>query len=804
MNEYMAKKFAGDVPWNCDDPEKLGTVISDFVENYDDFLTPWTRTWFDNFNFIHGNHNYVWSQKWGFAVDTDTISTRFNKSISMRSKTNVSRTVFESLSSLIFGNAPDWDVLAADESSSQGRRFQKIIEKTLDYYYERLAMDKELRTFTNNLVTYGLAAAKVDWSVNAGHMIETPLLEEQDVSLFTGYPQTLDSIGIVDTIIADNNNNGEPLTEKRLVPKRGLNGEVMTESKWSGDVRVTTLTPFEYRRELNPHGAHKCKWYQHIRIIDYDDFLDEYGEMDGRTKYFDKIRPGVLSNSLYKFAIRQFLRMNFITPMSSGDMRRRTFSALKEEFLKNKVIVIEHYDRPHPTKFNKGRMCAVVNGYVTNITRPQYSTNRVNGWHPFVEAGWITLSPSAIPSGPMNDITEKNRELDTLDSLIDTSSLRNLGSMMLIKAGSGLDAQKLKAEPGMIEEVNDLDSVRYVRDQLPIPPIATQLRDMKKDDIYEISGAQDAIRGDRSKGISSGYGQKIIEEREQRRLTPVRRELERATAEIGQKIIACQRACAATLGEHMFGFLKRSAAGQFSEKDILAYLKTPITFGVDVNVRAGSMVAKSNAAQQQDIMDMIEKTPAGQRLQDAGVLDNVLKKFGVEVLRDKSSVHRDKAARENEVFWDLGTLGPDATGVQIPVVCDMDDHELHIQAHEIDYVEKFDDIQHDEFQLTLRMMHIDMHKIYQRENVGELPQGTAYNFKQIYDQAKALPPRNLGQIQELQKQAEQIKLQNKAQAQQGQPGGQPNQEASQTQGGQQAEKKDEQAQGQVGREMGGA
>jgi hypothetical protein len=451
----------------------------------------------------------------------------------------------------------------------------------------------------------------------------------------------------------------------------------------------------------------------------------------------------------------------------------------------------------------EGRMCVVVNGYATHVTKPQYSTSKVNGWHPFVEAAWITLAPSSIPSGPMNDITAKNRELDTVDSLIDTSTLRNLGSMILVKSGSGLDPQRMWAEPGLIQEVNDLNCMTYARDPLPIPPITMQLRDMKKDDIYEISGAQDAIRGDRSKGLSSGYAQKVVEEREQRRLTPVRRELERATAEIGQKIVACLKTNVTSLDDQTFGFLKRSAAGQFSDKDIVAFLQTPLDQGVDIMVRAGSMVSKSQASKQADIMEFIQKTPASERLNDAGVLDNVLKDFGIDALRDKSAVHRDKVQRENELFFDLGNLGPNATGVQIPVVCPADDHQIHITDHELDLVEKWDDIQHDEFQMTLRMFHIDMHKVYQKEQIGELPQGSAYNFGQLYDQAKSMQPRSLQEVQALKAQGDQIKLQNTAKANTAPaPGGQPNQDAAQTQGGQQAQTANNQAQAQVGREQG--
>jgi hypothetical protein len=807
MSSFIRKKLnCKDVPWCEDDPAKLGPCITSFAERHDSYLADWSQVWFENFNFIYGNHDTKWSKKWGFAVDVDFLSRR-SRSINTRSKTNVTRTMFESLSNSIYGSPPDWDVSAADESSSQGRRFQKVVEKMLAFYYETLVMDKEVRTYVNNITAYGLTAAKVDWCVSDGQIVSVPLMEEKEVSLYEQYPQQLDAMGVVDTIIASDNGEGQHQTRTQLVPKRGPDGAVMMESRWTGTPRVTCLTPFEYRREPNPHGAHKAKWIQHYRVMDFDDYLNEYEKMDGRTAYFDRIKPGLMNSSAYKFALKQFMRMMFVTPQGQENNDSSSRANLKTEFLKNKVVVIEHYDKPDPDKWPEGRLTVVVNGYATHVTKPQYSIRKAGGWHPFVESNWLTLAPSSIPSSPMNDITAKNRELDTLDSLVDTSTRRNLGSIGLIKTGSGLDPQRITGDPGQLIEVNDLNAMAWVRDPLPVPPIIADLRSMKKEDMQEISGAGDSMRGDRSKGVSSGYGQKIIEEREQRRLTAVRREVERGVAEIGQKLIACVRKCSPTLDDVTYGYLKRSAAGQFSDKDIKAFLEAPLDYGVDIYVKAGSMLAKSPASKEATMMEVLQKTQVGNRLADAQVMDNFLKEMGISVLRDDSSVHRDKATRENEVFTDIGQFGPEST-LQIPVVCAEDDHDIHIASHKKDLVEKFDDIQNDEFQLTIRNFHMEMHKIHKREQLGEVPQGTAHEFKQIYNQAKELPTRDVGQLIQLKQQADQVAQQQQnpatnAAAKGQPPGGAPNATPENSQGGKMAATNNQKATQQSQREVGG-
>lgn len=796
MSFQQAKKACPDLPWCNDDPNQLGRVISQFTEKHDEYLAPWAQRWFENFQYIYGNHDIQWSKKWGFAMDMDFLR-RGIPSINQRSQTNSTRTIFESLSSLIFGNMPAWEVISAQAGSSQGSRFQNLLEKMLDCYFERLVMDVELRSFTNILTAYGMAAAKISWNPKSGRMMDIPVLENREANLFENVATNADPFGLVDVIRNSRNSQGEPRHEMRLLQARDENGAVKTKRGWAGEVDVAVRTPFEYRREMTTKGSHKSKWFQDIQILDYDEYLTKYEDMDGRTKYFDQIRPGVMTSFSYKFALRQFIRMLFITPVSQQDVRRMTTTSIKSDFLRRKVAVVEHYDEPNAEMWPEGRVTVVVNGLCTHVTQPQYSINAVGGWHPFVEASWLTLSPSPMPTAPINDVTAKNKELNTLDSLVDTSTLRNMGSALLIKNGSGLDPQSMTGDPGQILPCNDpATAARWLRDEQPIPPVIHQLRDSKKEDMYEGSGAQDAIRGDRSKNVTAGFAFRVLEEREQRRLTPVRHELEKAVSRIGQKIIACVKHNVTELDEDVLGYLKRSAAGGFNEKDIMAFMRTPLDFGVDVNVVSGSMVSKSKSSIQAGLMDIIQKTPASNRLENAEVMDRFLKFNDAELLRDDSGAHRDRAKRENEIFGDIGRIGPQGTGIQIPAVCSEDDHEIHIALHRRDMIEKFEEISSDEFEMTLRHTHIEMHKIYAKEKAGTVPAGTAHQGAAIVAQAQSQPERQLPELAQMKTQADQNKqmaAQGAAQSQAQAPGQgaatqNPSAPADQTQGGKAAGK----------------
>lgn len=746
MNFEQLKETCPDLPWCQDDPEKLGNCISQFVEKHDSYLSGWTQKMYENFQYIYGNHKATWSKKWGFAVDVDFLR-QSSPSMATHSQTNVTRTSFESLCSLIFGNAPDWDVQSADETSTQGRRFQKITEKLLICFYERLQMEKRIRSFVGVLTSYGFAGAKISFDRNAGRIMEIPEYEEISVPLYEVVP-TSDPMGILKGVFNQTNESGENREEKRIVNKRNADGSIKTKTVQAGDTKFEVLTPFELR--FDTAGFENAKWIEHVRVMDFDDYIAEFAEEDGRTKYFEMIRPGRLTEAANDFSIKQFLRMQFMTPIPGDEVRRRTSNAIKEDFLRHKVVVIEHYDKPNAERWPEGRRVIVVNGLCTHIQlKANYRTNKSDGWHPFVVASWLSLAPSPMPSSPLNDVTAKNKELDRLDSQIDMSSARNFGSAVLIKQQSGIDPDQFFNAPGQVFSVPNVnDAINYVRDSSPIPPNSSDLRQQKKDDIYEISGAQDAIRGNRSKGATSGYAQKVIEEREQARLTPVRKEVENAVAGAGQKIIACHKANAKELDKDVFAYIQRSAAGEFSTADVEAFLKNEIDYAVDINVTAGSMVAKSKASIQATLIELVQKTPAGQRLQDAEVLDNFLKFFDAQVLRDGTSVHRDRAIKENDIFSDVGKLGPEATGLQLPVVSWADDDDIHITYHRRDMAQKFNDLQTNEFELLVREFHIARHEMQSREKKGEVPAGSTHTFTETYVNAQNNKPSQLPEIQQ--------------------------------------------------------
>jgi hypothetical protein len=734
----MAQKMSPELPWNCWDVDKLGPTTMKFMEEQEPFFARWAEIWYQNMQFVYGNQSLRWSRRYGYAVDSDFF--RSAPAMNQRAQTNLMRTIAESLSALIYSNLPTWEVDAANQKSIKGKRFQKIVQNMLDSYMTRLCMDRELATAAMSYVVFGQMCAFVDWKDRAGEILQIPQWDKKQTPIFTDYmasnPITQGLLEIPTPVLDE---QGQPRYEERWEPRLDGAGRQVTEQTITGDVGVDMLTPFEYRRQIGSSGAHKSKYWERIRLIDYDEFLDEYGDLEGRTSKWNSVRPVYTNPAIYRIAMRHFMRMQMTCPPSLGDVYQRPQSMYRSSMFRSKVLIVDHYDAPHPVKWPTGRRAVIVNGEAVIVGKPRYHTNKKDGWHPFVEAQWFNIAPSSMASGPITDSIQKNRELNVADSLQATSLRRNMGSQLLIKTGAGFDPQRMTGEPGMMHVVNDPMAFRWLHDDMPIPPVVAQLRQQIKDDVYETSGAQDAIRGDKTPGVGSGYQERQIQEREEKRLAPARKIFGYFVAGIGEKMWACLKQNVVNIDTSVMGYLQRCASGEYTPQDVVALLSSEIDFGVEINIKADSMAAKSKATDQATLLELL-KGPAGVRAQNPKVLDEILKFFDVEHLRDESGAQRDRAGRENEVFQDMLRLGLDTEGLTRPVVIFEDDDDLHIAEHTDFMVQNTDEIlKNPEFYREF-LIHNEAHRLQKQEKEGQLMPGAAQQVPQMMGQVAPTPP----------------------------------------------------------------
>ena len=759
QNVAKAKAFSPQLPWNVTDPRDLGPTVIQFLHDQEPFYRRWAQRWYENFQFLYGNQNLKWSRRNDYAVDYDFLLRR-TPVINQKVQTNLVRIITESLASFIFGNTPDWDVESMTESSVKGKAFKRIVEKVLECYTTRLCLNVEWNIGSVMFALYGQCAWKVDWQANAGSILEIPRYNKVVRPTFVDWmaPNQMTG-GLFESPVPYLGPNGMPQSEEVWEKALDQLGNQIVDRMMSGDVRVDTLSPFEYRRPMGSPGMHKDKYIEQILFLDYDEYLDRYESVGGKTSQWGQVKPLFSDQALYAFAAKLFLRMQMTTPPTFNDTFRRADNTFRNASFRQKVIVVEHYDRPHPVKWPMGRKLVITNGICTHVTVPNYHTNKLDGWHPYIEAQWMRVGPSSIASGPVNDVVQKNRELNVKDSLIATSVRRNMGSILLNKINNGVDKDQLVGDPGMVVDVADPFAMRWLHDDMPIPPIMSELRQMDKDDTYEVSGAGDSLRGERSVGASSGYQQRQLQEQEEKRLTPARENWELAISGCGEKLFTCLKTNVVQLSPDVMGFLMRSAAGGFTADDVMSLLGNQIDYGVDIRVKKSSMSFKSKASQQALLQEMAQHPAVAQRLQnDAKVVDEYLKFFDADQFRDRSASQRDRAQKENEHFIDLLRK----QGKNEPKVLYEDDDNIHMAEHAEFLLQNADEIMQDQQFFMQFLLHQETHRIQDQEKQAKLMPGATLAAPQMQAMAmQQLPPSAAGIYLDAQMRAQQAAMQMK-------------------------------------------
>jgi hypothetical protein len=746
-NVTKAMSLAPEDPWNQTTPEALGPCITQFIDGHESYFRKWAENWYMTMQYVFGQHNFRWSRRNGFAVDFDWLREKRSPSSYVRAYTNIARIAVESLSSGLYSNMPSWDVEAVDDSATSGRRQKKIVGRLLDGLFKTLQCDKDGAAAAFVFSMFGQMAFESGWNPMAGRVIEQPRYLKSQKPTFTSWMADNPIVpgSFIETPTAVKDPTGRPYLEDSWNIARDSQGREIVDRIFTGNPQLNVLTPFEYRRAVGSGGMHKTRYVQIFRLLDYDQWLDIYGQLGGKTRFFKDVQPVYAMASVYQFALRFYMRMMYVTPPAGEEYGTRWGSTMTGG-LKHKVLVVEHYDEPHPLKWPEGRRVINANGACTHILKPDYNTMKLDGWHPLSEAQWMNAYPSSVASGPMQDLVKKNQELNVMDSFIATAMRRSLGGQYLIKIGSGIDPNRLVGEPGLAHEVTDPYGIRILHDELAIPPVVAAIREMQKTDAYDQSGALESQRGKSDEG-NSGYQTKLFEEREEKRLAPARKAFRAAMAGAGEKLVYALHKNVIKLDDALMGYLISNASGEFTPQDVIAFLSKPLNIGTQINIVENSMVFKSTASMKADMTQMAQNPAVQQRLaSDAKTLDKFLKVFGMEQLRDASAPQRERAERENEVFLDMMRLGKNMEGISRPIVIYEDDDTIHEDAH-TDFIVQYWDIVRDNPDFLMEFYtHQERHRLQREEKAGKLLSGASMLTGQMVQMGSQQPTPTAEQV----------------------------------------------------------
>lgn len=722
LKEGVTKSLsiARDLPWNVISPDELGPVIMRFTNSHEPYFRRWAENWFTTMQYIFGQHAFKWSTRGGYAVDYDDIGRRDGQQTRVRPYTNIARIAVEALSSGLYSNAPSWEVNTTTRESVDGRRQQRIMSKLLTAHFEQGMLDKDVMAGAFAFSVFGQIAWDTWFNQTGGRVMKLPRMAPQPSLDQQGMPVMNPITGsYVTAPVPTLGSDGQPMQGQNVNYVRGPDGNVIYDTVSPGSTELNVLTPFEYRREVGSSGMHKSKYVQIFRLLDFDAFQDRYGILPGRTKFFGAIQPVSAMAMVWEFAFRLFSRLQYVTPPSSLDIGTR-WGGGSISTLMRKVLVIEHYDKPHPVKWPLGRRVIVANGRCTHVGLPDFHTQKLDGWHPLSEAQWNNPYPSSISSGPTQDLVVKNREIDNIDRNMALAVRRQLGSHYLVKVGSGIDPERLTGEPGVALEVTDPYGIRILHDEMPIAPAAVQYRAQNMQEAYDQAAALESQRGVGMEG-SSGYQTQLLQNSEDKRLAPARRAFRMSLAAAGEKQLYCIHKNVLKLDDAVYSYLIQNAEGEFTPSDVVNFLATPLNVGTQIKIEETSMDFKSRAQLKADLAQAMSSNPAiAEKIgTDANLFWQYMKLFNHQ-LRDRSVPHRERAERENEFFVDALRRGSFPGKAMTPRVLYEDDDIIHEDEHTEFIITYYEQLRDNPALMLEFYIHLEQHRLNKAQKMAEI------------------------------------------------------------------------------------
>lgn len=559
----------------------------------------------------------------------------------------------------------------------------KIAELVANTNYERLSETENYEYALSCLLTYGTVFKKDYWDTSFNSLAKIPRMETRP----TIDPTTGQPTGQIEQAQAQDPNTGEFLFAELPL----------------GDVNTSVVEPF--RIALDPLAAnlHDIRWIMEYSIRpltwiveNFDKPLQMGGDMPpeqegteqrldeegapiapqeaGYTGLAKSVKPEKhLSASLRRFfqlkassGVRGVMGSGLGAAASGGD------STMVEE----SAVVKEYYERP--TQANPhGRLFVVANGKTLYAGPSPYSGPDQGDWHPYSECRWEILPGRFWGKGPLDDATEVQKHINSIDSIVILNrktqaipqKLIPRGTMAVNDAWNGRPGQKLSYTPGSNGEKPETIQASSLSEQV------FQERAQKVDDIKNLMGAPDILKGDKPPGVTAFSALNMLFEIGAGKLFPVTGRIKRFIESSQRKQL---QLVAAKYREPRPQFIQKlmSMNSELTPDQIKDFIGKDLHDNCNVLIDPSSSVPKMKAAEQAKLMELAQLGVLN--LENPANKKEFLERMDLMGFDGGYGKDANRASFEND---DLDALAVNPNGRK-PIVMDSDNHDIHISVHQ--------------------------------------------------------------------------------------------------------------------------
>ena len=371
---------------------------------------------------------------------------------------------------------------------------------------EEHSMTQVMREADFWLITTGNAVLQISWD-----------LDKRSNRRFVGHEQCL-QCGSVFPPQQITDNACPVCGGTQFQPAADEQGQPIGDYVTFGKGKTTALSPFEYAFPQN--------------ITRWDD-LPYIIRMRWRDKHwFESNRPDLLTKISWEKAPTERSLQLFKALATTNDLGNAPSATSTGSSGSTSVEGVTEYEvwiKPTPD-FPKGLVFRVIGDNNPQLLEVPdegipgpfpYTDIEGNPLFPFVHAQYEHVGGRLYGSSALSPLIQKQDQLNQLDSLVQLIIQRTANPVWVVPEGAGID--HFTGEPGLLMKWNPLAAGGAAKPERiggeEVPSSVMLLREQIIDDIEDLSGAFDILKGQKPTGVEAFSALQLLVERSQSRFT---------------------------------------------------------------------------------------------------------------------------------------------------------------------------------------------------------------------------------------------------------------------------------------------
>lgn len=608
-----------------------------------------------------------------------------------RPVTNFFQPIASTICSILTRNKPTANV-SPNSMNAEDIGAAKIAAKVQDVKWEDDDMESKLMEAALWAVCCGTVFRKDYWDTSYGKVVRVPLTQQIQ-------KQVLGPMGDIQIVTSE-----EPVVNP-------MDGSPMFDELPLGDNAVSIIDPFRMCVDPNAVNEGDMAWIMEVSVQRIHWIKENFSKSgNGFTGEGAQVKPDQNTNTMLEMS----QRLKTISGKGSGPYGGT--SSLQTE-LKNVAVIKELYVRP-TAKHPRGQQIVTCNNKVLYRGDSPYYDGTPGSFHPYSIFKWELVPGRFWGKSLLEDLVEPQRRINAIDSLIILNRKTMVSPQKLIPAGSGIPDGQWSGAPGLQLQYRPVGANGAKPEIVPgvqLPPQVYQERDITKGEMYQIARTNEILQGIRPTGVGTYSALQLLQDQSYSVLSPQIHRWEKFIEKGETKKL---KLIATRYREPRPEFINklRVMSKDITDVEIANFIGSDLRDNCSVRVEAGSTIPRSEAAKQQQLMDLANTGTLGDIINNPVNKQKFLEKMGVTGFDSDFEIDVKRAQWEVEML-ENGLIDGIA-------VLPYENHAIHLQIH-MNRMKEPSFMKLDPSIQQMFIQHVELHNMYQQEQMIQQAQQQA-------------------------------------------------------------------------------